>query len=440
MQELSVASKSLFDFPPKRGGKEAIELRALTHGLPPKAVQKNLELFTKEWATNGVDAWNEMTESAKIFQVGDEGEQELRRIFGWWTLPEVIGDRFISRLLDAPQGTCIMMSNATQIVFSLLSCKELNKPSRRKVICTDGEFPAVLHSLHHFNRQFESFSADTKKEVQLDICVVEMGNDPFDDKKILEEIDDTTALVIFSHIGFVRGERVPDSMIKRIAEKAHMHGAFVAIDAYHAVGNRTIHVQDLGVDAYFGGLLKEGCGSSGNCFLYVRKGLELTPSLSGWFGDKQPFAFLPQPDRNPSVRRRFLTGTTPIVPMYHAVEGLKIMLTLRLEAVAEDVLGKVEKMTKQLVDAGLTIVSPHDPERMSSLIVLQVPEANKLREYLIHEHAIFVDARRNQFLRMAAHMYNSFEELEQAASVIINAVAKQTYLRYSIEKKAGPVT
>lgn len=438
--ELYSVSKTLFDFPPKRNGKDVIELRALTHGLPPRAVKSNLELFATEWVTNGVDAWNEMTESSVIFQVGDESEEELRRSFGWWTLPEVIGDRFISRLLHVPKGTCILMSNATQIVFSLLSCKELNKPGRRKVICTDGEFPAVLHTLHHFNRQFESYSAGTKKEVQLDICVVEMGNDPFDGRKILAEIDDTTALVIFSHIGFVRGERVPDDMIRSIAEKAHAYGALMAIDAYHAIGNQTIHVQDLGVDAYFSGLLKEGCGSSGNCFLYIRPDLELTPSLSGWFGDKQPFAFALQPEINPSVRRRFLTGTTPIAPMYHAVEGLKIMLSMGLEAVAQDVLDKVEKMTKQLLDAGLTVVSPMHRERMSSLIILQVSEANKLREYLIHEHAILVDARRNQFLRLAAHIYSSSEELERATQAIISAVSSQTYLRYSIESKDGPVT
>lgn len=440
MNELYASSRALFDFPPERDGKKVIELRALTHGIPPRAIKRNLELFAKEWTRNGVDAWNEMTESNHIFQVGDENEEELRRPFGWWTLPEVIGDRFISRLLHVPGGTCILMSNATQIVFSLLSCKELNKPGRRKVICTDGEFPAVLHTLRHFNRQFESYSASTKKEVQLDICVVEMGEDPFDDEKILSETDDTTALVIFSHIGFVRGERVPDDLIRRITEKAHAHGALVAIDAYHAVGNRTIHVQDLGVDAYFGGLLKEGCGSSGNCFLYIRPNLELTPSLSGWFGDKQPFAFAPQPEINPSVRRRFLTGTTPIAPMYHSVEGLKIMLNLGLEQVAKDVLDKVEGMTKQLVASGLMVVSPQDRARMSSLIVLKVPEANKLREYLAHEHAILVDARRNQFLRLAAHIYHSSDEMERASRLIVEAVQQRRYLSFDMEEKSGPVT
>jgi len=438
MTILETTAKNYFELPPLRDGKEVTELRALTHGLPPKAVQKNLDAFFKEWAYNGVDAWNTMTVHPEIFLNGDEDAEEKNRMVGWWNLPEVIGDRFISRLLHAPKDTCITMTNATQIVFSLLSCKELNKPGRRKVICTDGEFPAVLHTLQHFNNQFESYAS--AEEVQLDICVVEMGNDPFDEQKIINEIDDTTALVIFSHIGFVRGERVTDAAIKAITKKSHNHGALIAIDAYHAVGNHTIHVQDLGIDAYFGGLLKEGCGSSGNCFLYIRPGLELTPSLSGWFGDKKPFAFAQEPEVNTSIRRRFLTGTTPIAPLYHAVEGLKIMFEMGLEAVAEDVIGKVETITNLFLEAGAEMVSPINRERMSSLIVIQAPEANKLREYLVQEYGILVDARRNEFLRMAAHIYNTQEELLRAAQIIIDAIHSQEYLQYKVLEKDGPVT
>lgn len=440
MKDLASSVSSLFNFPPDRGGKKVLELRALTHGLPPKAIRKNLELFASEWAKNGVDAWNQLTESAQVFETGNESADEKKKGFGWWTLPEVVADRFVSPVLHAPAGTCIMLSNATQIVFSLLSCKELNVPSKRKVICTDGEFPAVLHTLHHFNHQFTSYPSDVRKAVQLDIRIAEMGDSAFDAEKILSEIDDNTALVIFSHIGFVRGERVPDDMIKQIVKKAHSHGALVAIDGYHALGNHALNVTELGVDMYFGGLLKEGCGSSGNCFLYIRKDLELTPSLSGWFGDKDPFAFAPSPAINPSVRRRFLTGTTPIAPLYHAVEGVKIMLQVGLENVAKDALDKVEGMTKKLVAACVTVVSPQVRDRMSSLIVLKVEEANKLRDYLEQEYAILVDARRNQFLRLAAHIYNSAEDLDTAAALIAQAVQDKKYLSMSAQKKAGPVT
>lgn len=426
--------------PPNTGGESPIDLRCLTHGAPPKAVKNNLDSFFQEWVLNGVDAWNQITVHPEIFLVGNENKKERERPIGWWNLPEVIGDRFITRLLNAPPKTCIMLPNATQIAFGILSCKELNTAERRKVICTDGEFPAVLHTVQNFNKQFEGYPAEVRKAVQLDIAVVEMGNDPFDEQKILKHIDEKTALVIFSHVGFVRGERVPDSAMRTIANRCHENGALIAIDGYHAIGAHRIDVQALNIDFYFGGLLKEGCGSSGSCFLYIRNGLDVHPALTGWFADKQPFAFAQSPEPHSSVRRRFLTGTTPIAPLYHGIEGLKIMLQLGLDNVAEDILSKVQTMVSILSHGGIKIVSPVEGERMSAMIVLEVEEADKLREYLSANENVFTDARRNTYLRLAPHIYNSPEEVESAALKIVQSCTDLTYKSFDLGHKNGPVT
>lgn len=440
MLSMYETAKNLFELPSKKGGEMPIDLRCLTHGVPPKAVKNNLNSFFQEWAFNGVDAWNQVTVNPEIFLVGDEDEKEREKPIGWWNLPEIIGDRFISRLLNAPQGTCIMLPNATQIVFGILSCKELNAAERRKVICTDGEFPAVLHTVQNFNKQFEGYADEVRRAVQLDIVVVEMGNEPFDAKKILDHIDEMTALVIFSHVGFVRGERVPDAVIQTIAKRCHEKGALVAIDGYHAIGAHRIDVQALNVDFYFGGLLKEGCGSSGSCFLYIRSGLNVHPALTGWFADKQPFAFAQSPEPHSSVRRRFLTGTTPVASLYHGIEGLKIMLQFGLDNVAEDILQKVQSMVSILRGGGVTVVSPLERESMSAMIVLKVEEADKLREYLSTHEDVLTDARRNQYLRLAPHIYNSPVEVELAAQKIVQCYVDMSYKSVDLGHKKGPVT
>lgn len=440
MKDLSTKIRQKFEFPSQRDGKSVVELRALTHGLPPKSIKRSLELFFEEWKENGVSAWNQLTESNEVFLTGKEDDKEKNRPVGWWNLPAVVGDRFISRLINAPKRTCIMIPNASLAVLSLLSCKELHNEKKRKVVCTDGEFPAVLHSLHHYNRQFEGYSEDVRKQAEFSISMVEIGSDPFDADKVIAQIDDETCLVIFSHIGFVRGERISDEDIKRVAIAAHAHNALIAIDGYHALGNQVIDVQSIDVDIYFGGLLKEGCGSAGNCYLYIKKGLELTPSLSGWFGDKDPFAFKHKPTTHESIRNRFLTGTTPIAPLYHAVEGLKIMFDVGLQEVSDDVLGKVEMMTNLFIEADIDIVSSKIKKKMSSLIVLRVEDANKLRDYLIQEYAIMVDARKNEFLRLAPHIYNSVEELQFASQKIIEVIQSEKYLEINTIGQSGPVT
>jgi kynureninase len=386
----------------------------------------------------GVDAWNEIN-SPDIFKLdGLLTEDEYGENFGWWKLPEVIGDRFIAPLLNAPEGTCIVMPNASTIMQQLLSSKELNAPGKRKIVSTDGEFSAVSHTLSSHNTQFEQYPEEVRDAVGIKPKIVNFSGKEFNAEDITAEIDDETALVVFSHVGFLRGELVPAEEIQKIVRKAREHGALVAIDGYHAIGSHRIDVQNLGVDVYFGGLLKEGSGSSGNAFLYIRDGLELTPK-GAWFGADKPFAFKSEHEPHKDVRRRFLSGTTAIASMYHGVEGVKIMLELGIENVVEDIRAKVQYIVEHL-DAETEIVSPKKPERMSAMIVLKISEADKLKKFLADEYNVLVDARQNAYLRLAPHIYNSPEQIIKAVSVIIECVRNQDYKNISLEASGGPVT
>lgn len=271
------------------------DLRAFTHGAKPTAVDANLATFPKEWRDSGVDAWNRLKHPQPFRRPGQTTPEADS--FGWWHLPELIGDRFIAPLIGAEQGTSMMMPNATSVVGALLSCKELNEPGRREVVTTDGEFSAVDHPLSLHNAQFAQHSEIIRDAVGFRVQRLNLGNAPFSAEALKPLVTEKTAFVVVSHVGFLRGERVPDDEIQELVRHAHDQGALVAIDGYHAIGS-AIDVEVMGVDVYFGGLLKEGCGSSGNGFLYVRPGLDLNPSTGGWFGAADPFGF--RPDYEPS--------------------------------------------------------------------------------------------------------------------------------------------
>lgn len=437
-ETISKQAKDFFLLPPKIGNEDAVDLRGFTHGAFPKTVPENLAAFASEWEKKGVDAWNEI-ENKDIFLAGNESEEERKRIFGWWDLPEVLGDRFIAPLLGAPQGTCIMMPNATLVVQQILSCVELNQTGRRCVVTTDGEFPAVGHTLLNFNRRFLKYSDTLRKEAELEIVRVSPADGVFDEKKMIAEINNETALVIFSHVGFLRGELVPNASIKSVVEAAHKHGALVAIDGYHAIGSTIMNMGELGVDMYFGGLLKEGCGSSGNGFLYVREGLELTPTGGGWFGDGEPFAFHEAPRSHKNIRRRFLFGTTPVASLYHGIEGIKFFLRYGMEAIVEDLRAKSGYMIQTFTENGLALVSPTEEMRASIMIILKIGEANKMREYLAVQ-GVLVDARKNEYLRFAPHVYTSFSDIKRATAIILDAAKTGAYKNREVKETGGPVT
>lgn len=397
---------------------DAIELRAFTHGLQPVTVPAMMEQFTEDWRQLGVDAWNEVPNHWRP----DSGDT-----VGWWTLPTYLGDEFIAPLLGAPKGTCILQPHVHWSIQCVLSAPEL-RDRGAEIVVPETAFPSLLHGVQRWaslqNVQPTVVPSTTQNRVDVDA--------------VLQAIGDDTAMVGLSHVGFTTGARLRDDDLQRIAEKAHAHECLFVVDGYHAAGTMPIDVRELGCDLYVGGLLKEGSGSSGNAFLYVDEDLELTPRLTGWFGDAAPFEFRSEPEPHPDVRKRFLGGTTAVAPMYHAVEGVRILLNLGLDTVRAHSL----ELTRLAIDradaANLPVRSPRPPEARGSMVILDVPDAHKLSAYL-KTHHIYTDSRRNELLRMAPFLWNTAEEVNRTFDRIEKGLRSGNYRDVSVSSP-GPVT
>lgn len=397
----------------------AVELRAFTHGLMPRTVPAMMARFTEDWRERGVDAWNAVPNHWRP----GSGEP-----VGWWTLPDYLGDAFIAPMLKAPAGTCIMQPNVHWTVQCLLSCPEPLARDRREVVFTEDAFPSVQHSV----RQWAEIAGLVPRAVPL-------SPDGFVDvEAVLGAVGDRTAWVFLSHVGFATGEKLTDEALRAVAEKAHRHGAHFGIDGYHATGSVPVDVAALGADVYFGGLLKEACGSSGNAYLYVREERTLTPRLAGWFGDADPFGFRPKPQPHPEARRRFLAGTTAVASLYHAVEGLRVLLDAGLEAVRADTLAKTALAIGHADRLGLALRSPREPARRGAMVILAVPDANRLSEWL-KTQGVFTDSRRDEVLRLAPFVWNTSDDLARAFDVVEKGLETGAHRRHTPEA-AGPVT
>ncbi len=397
----------------------AIEFRAFTHGLMPKTVPAMMEGFVEDWKTRGVDAWNEVPNR---WQPGDE------RAVGWWTLPEYLGDQFIAPLLGAPAGSCIMQPHVHWTVQCLLSCPEPFAHGH-EVVVTEKEFPSVLHSV----QQWQGL-----KDIEARIVPPASGG--FVDREaVLNAIGPDTALVILSHVGFTSGEKLDHDFLRTVAERAHAHDALFAIDGYHAASTMPVNVTETNCDVYFGGLLKEACGSSGNAYLYVRPGLTLTPRLAGWFADADPFGFNVAPEPHPDVRRRFLGGTTAVASLYHAVEGVRLLLDLGLDEVRTHSLALTERAIERAEAAGLTLRSPHEADRRGAMVILKAERADLLCAWLKDRH-VYTDSRQQRYLRLAPFVWNSKDEVDRAFDIIAEALKSRVYFQHEAPVEAGPVT
>ncbi|MEM9664675.1 MAG: aminotransferase class V-fold PLP-dependent enzyme [Bacteroidota bacterium] len=398
---------------------ETVEFRAFTHGLMPHTVPTMMDRFVEDWHTRGVDAWNEVPNHWV------PGSDEP---VGWWTLPTYLGDAFIAPMLQAPTGTCILQPNVHWTMLTLLTSRGLFD-QHDEVVLTAAEFPSVGHTLQHW--------ADL---LGLRLRVVPLDEAGFvEGSRVLEAITPRTGLVILSHVGFTTGQLLRTDLLRAAADRVHGFGGLAVVDGYHATGSIPVDVDALGADVYMGGLLKEASGSSGNAYVYLRPGLDLVPRATGWFGDADPFGFQPSPAPHPDVRQRFQGGTTAVASMYHAVEGLRLLLDTGLEAVRAASLALTDRAIARIDEAGLPLRSPRDRAARSAMVILEVEGADRLCAWLKQRH-VYTDSRQGRYLRLAPFVWNTDEEVDRTFALISEALASGRYLETDAHVATGPVT
>ena len=137
-------------------------------------------------------------------------------------------------------------------------------------------------------------------------------------------VDERTLIVPATHVCFRNGHKTDIAALTRLC---HDRGAFVFLDDYQRTGSGPIDVRELGVDFMVTGCLKYLLASAGIGFLYVRRELieQLEPTITGWFGRMNPFAFRIDAIDWPARCDRFESGTPPIPSTYAALGGLRLL-------------------------------------------------------------------------------------------------------------------
>ena len=349
----------------------------ISHSLGPMPLEAKarLDAYADTWMKRGIRAWGE----------------------GWWETPMTVGDQ-IARLIGAPPGSTVMHQNVTVASAVVLSCFPFTG-ERRRIVYGDGEFPSVRY-LHQ-----------AQAERGAEVVVVAQG----DDHDLVEAIDERTQLVLLSHVLFKTG-LVQD--VEPVIQRAHEVGAHVLLDAYQSVGAVPLDVGALGVDFATGGSVKWLCGGPGAGWLYIRPDLaeRLEPTLVGWQGHADPFAFEPEL-RYASGAARFLTGTPNVPALYAATAGYDIIEEIGVAAIRDRSLELTSRLTGLLDEAGYEVVSPREPELRGATVVVRVPDAPAVHAEL-QRREILCDFRPDVGLRLGPHFFTTEEEIDFAVGQI----------------------
>jgi selenocysteine lyase/cysteine desulfurase len=228
-------------------------------------------------------------------------------------------------------------------------------------------------------------------------------------------IDERTLMVPATHLCFRNGFKVD---VAALASVCRERGAHLFLDDYQRTGTGPIDVGALGVDFLVTGALKYLLGPSGVAFLYVRRELieRLEPSVTGWFGRANPFAFsIDRLDWAPSARR-FETGTPPVPNAYGALAGLELLAGINLSVVEAQIGRLVQRFCDGASAAGHSLMTPADPARRGPLVVLRSTDAPAL-VYRLARRGVITSARGNG-LRVSFHAYNNEGDVDAALAAL----------------------
>jgi selenocysteine lyase/cysteine desulfurase len=226
-------------------------------------------------------------------------------------------------------------------------------------------------------------------------------------ERVHEVIDERTAVVSITAVCYRNGARLP---VEEIAAHAREKGAISLLDAYQAAGSYPLDVTKLGVDALAAGVLKYLLASAGLGFLWVRPDLDLTPTQTGWFADRDIFE-MDHRDYSPAQNaRRFQSGTPPVPAIYGGIAGVELMLDIGIAETRAHVNSLNERLIAGIDELGATLMTPREADRRGALVCVASTDAPALVAALGAD-GIVVSERDNN-LRVSAHAYNNEDDID----------------------------
>jgi selenocysteine lyase/cysteine desulfurase len=354
--------------------KHKIYLNSCSQGPLSDAVQAGLEDFMASWHEQG-SPW------------------EL-----WVNRYEAARTAFAQFINASPEEVAIVTSVSAGIngVASALNFRE-----RKKVVMGEFEFPTMGHV----------WLGQRVRGADVQFVSAEGHSIPAANYEKM--VDRNTCIVPLTHVCFKNGFRSEANTITQIAHRA---GALVMLDDYQDCGTRPVDVKAMDLDFFVTGTLKYLLGPPGLAFMYVRKELisSLIPTVTGWFGQANPFAYDPKLfDLSPTASR-FESGSPSVPNVYGALPGFQLLQEIGLENVAVHIKKLAQSLLSSAHDLGIRAKTPADSA--GPLVVLQCKASTLLVQKLAESN--IVASNRHDGLRISFHVYNTVDDVNAVADVL----------------------
>ena len=351
--------------------RDSVYLNTCSLGALGERSRRKVAEFLDIWQSRGAAAWYDV----------------------WWQALSDLRGRYARIINAAPND--VALAPSISVALSAVA-ESLDYARRPKVVITALDFPTVAYQ----------WLAKARSGVEL-VVVESPDKISVPVEAIARAVDDRTALVVTSHVYFTSGA-IQD--IKQVADVAHARGALCLIDAYQSVGQIPVDVQDAGVDGLVAGGLKWLLGGPGIVFLYVRQAVArgLEPRISGWFGQREQFAFDPRALTFHDDARRFEMGTPSLAAVYAQLGGLEYIEEIGVPAIRTTGALLTEHLIATLRDAGFKPKVAAEAARRSAIVMIPMPDPAAAVRHLA-AGGIIADSRPGH-VRFSPFFYNTQDD------------------------------
>lgn len=370
-----------------------IYLNSGTMALTPMTVRQAMDRYEHEFELNPADglfsAWE------KCWQVQKD----------------------LARFIKADPSDLYLRSNVTYVMNDLIMA--LNLPRGSEILISDIEYGAIVNIC--------------KYKAQLDGLEVKTFSTPKDIRNLTEDqlvdcvmkgITAKTKAVMISHVATGSGLVFP---MEKIAQELKQKNIFSIIDGAHGAGFYNLDFSKTAVDFYGSNLHKWLMGPKGTGFGWVSKSLRehLTPKFAGWTS----FELAPhyQHFGDNFTARWMICSTQDFAPIYAISDVIKYWEAKgpeKIRARQTELRDLCEKTVK--TRTGWTCLSTENPKLKGPMSAFSLPEPLRKRQFdlmwhLKREKSLQVSMTMIQgewCLRLAPHVYNTEQEIEQAAQIL----------------------
>jgi kynureninase len=329
--------------------------------LPEATVARVGDVVSRQWGERLVRSWNESA---------------------WTDWPRRIGAK-IARLIGAQAHEVICTDSTSINLFKILAAAlrmqrmrpQVRLNERRVILSERTNFPTDLYIIQGL----------------IDLLGDSWELRLVDFEHVLAAVDEHVAAVVLSHVNYRTGARHDMNAITRFS---HERGALTIWDLSHSAGAVPVDLTGVRADFAVGcgyKYLNGGPGAPGFVYVAERHTAALAEErfaqpLSGWFGHRTPFTFLPDYAPAPSIDR-FAVGTPSILALAALECGVDTVVEAGIDALRNksallttNFIGLVEQRCAGL---GLELLSPADPERRGSQVCFGHPKSLAVMQALI---------------------------------------------------------